>query len=65
MSNVPLTFASGLYDRMVALATGAVQVEGVDLKFVNIDSPREIFDRMSATQEFDASEYSSSEFVSR
>jgi 4,5-dihydroxyphthalate decarboxylase len=44
---------------------GTVPVEGVDLKFINIDSPREIFDRMSGSQEFDASEYSSSEFISR
>jgi 4,5-dihydroxyphthalate decarboxylase len=65
MSKVPLTFACGLYDRVVALATGAVPVEGVDLNFLNIDSPREIFDRMSGSQEFDASEYSSSEFISR
>jgi 4,5-dihydroxyphthalate decarboxylase len=65
MAKVPLTFACGLYDRAVALAMGAVPVDGVDLKFVNIDSPREIFDRMSARQEFDASEYSSSEFISR
>jgi 4,5-dihydroxyphthalate decarboxylase len=65
MSKVPLTFACGLYDRVVALAMGTVPVEGVDLKFINIDSPREIFDRMSGSQEFDASEYSSSEFISR
>jgi 4,5-dihydroxyphthalate decarboxylase len=65
MTNVPMTFACGLYDRAVALATGAVKPEGIDLTFVNIDSPREIFDRMSSTQEFDASEYSSSEFISR
>ena len=65
MSKVPLTFACGLYDRAVALATGAVPVEGVDLNFINIDSPREIFDRMSGGLEFDASEYSSSEFISR
>lgn len=65
MSKVPLTFASGLYDRVVELATGAIPVEGVDLNFINIDSPREIFDRMSGSQEFDASEYSSSEFISR
>lgn len=65
MSKVPLTFACGLYDRAIALATGAVPVEGVDLDFINIDSPREIFDRMSGSQEFDASEYSSSEFISR
>lgn len=65
MGKLPLTFASGLYDRMVRLATGAIPVEGVDLNFINIDSPREIFDRMSGSQEFDASEYSSSEFISR
>jgi 4,5-dihydroxyphthalate decarboxylase len=65
MSKVPLTFACGLYDRVVALANGTVPVEGVDLNFINIDSPREIFDRMSAAQEFDASEYSSSEFIAR
>lgn len=65
MSKVPLTFACGLYDRVVALAMGTVPVEGVDLNFINIDSPREIFDRMSGSQEFDASEYSSSEFISR
>ena len=65
MSKVKLTFACGLYDRVLPLYTGDVPVEGVDLKFVNIDSPREIFDRMSGTQEFDACEYSSSEFISR
>ena len=57
MSRIPLTFACGLYDRVVALATGAVQVEGIDLNFINIDSPREIFDRMSGSLEFDAHEY--------
>ena len=65
MSKVPLTFACGLYDRALPLATGAVPVEGVDLNFINIDSPREIFDRMSGGMEFDACEFSSSEFISR
>jgi len=65
VSKVKLTFACGLYDRVLPLYTGDVPVEGVDLKFVNIDSPREIFDRMSGAQEFDACEYSSSEFISR
>jgi len=65
VSNVSLTFACGLYDRVLALKTGAVPVEGVDLDFVNIDNPREIFDRMAARQEFDVSEFSSSEYVSR
>ena len=65
MSKVPLTFACGLYDRMLALHTGEVQVEGVDLNFLVDDNPRNIFDRMAAGLEFDASEFSSSEYVSR
>ena len=65
MAKLPLTFACGLYDRTLPLATGAVPVEGVDLNFINIDSPREIFDRMAGGQEFDACEFSSSEFISR
>ena len=65
MSKLPLTFACGLYDRMVALDTGEVQVEGVDLNFLVNDKPRNIFDRMAGKLEFDASEFSSSEFISR
>src|SRR4030088_3371614 len=60
-----MTFACGLYDRMVALYTGEVQPAGIDLNFVNIDNPRELFDRMVGKLEFDASEMSSSEYVSR
>ena len=48
MPNVPLTFACGLYDRMLALYTGEVQVEGVDFNFLVDDNPRNIFDRMAA-----------------
>ena len=65
MPKLPLTFACGLYDRMLALHTGEVQVEGVDLNFLVDDNPRNIFDRMAAAQEFDAAEFSSSEYVSR
>src|SRR5436190_1270804 len=65
MSKLPLTFACGLYDRMLALQTGEVQVEGVDLNFLVDDNPRNIFDRMAAGLEFDAAEFSSSEYVSR
>ncbi len=65
MSKVPLSFACGLYDRMLALHTGEVQVEGVDLNFLVNDAPRNIFDRMAGGLEFDASEFSSSEYVSR
>jgi 4,5-dihydroxyphthalate decarboxylase len=62
---VSITFACGLYDRMLALYTGEVRPRGINLKFLAIDSPREIFDRMSGRLEFDASEMSSSEFITR
>jgi 4,5-dihydroxyphthalate decarboxylase len=65
MAKLPITFACGLYDRMLPLYTKEVQAEGIDLNFLAIDSPREIFDRMSGALEFDASEMSSSEFVAR
>src|SRR5262245_24651883 len=65
MSKVPITFACGLYDRMLALYTGEAQAEGIDLNFLAMDSPREIFDRMGKSLEFDACEMSSSEVFSR
>jgi 4,5-dihydroxyphthalate decarboxylase len=64
-STLSLSFACGLYDRMLALYTGEVKPKGIDLNFIAIDSPREIFDRMSGRLEFDASEMSSSEFITR
>jgi 4,5-dihydroxyphthalate decarboxylase len=65
VSRLQLTFACGKYDRMEALRTGDVTVEGIDLNYVAIEDPREIFDRMGRRQEFDAAEFSSSEFISR
>ncbi len=65
MSKIQITFACGLYDRMLPLYTKEVQAEGIDLNFLAIDSPREIFDRMSSALEFDAAEMSSSEYVAR
>jgi len=65
MPALPITFACGLYDRMLALQTGEIKPDGIDLNFLVIDNPREIFDRMSNRLEFDACEMSSSEFVSR
>ena len=38
-SALRLTFACGLYDRMVPLYTGDVQPEGIDLNFLAIDDP--------------------------
>jgi 4,5-dihydroxyphthalate decarboxylase len=65
MSNVPITFACGLYDRMQALQTGDIKPDGIDLNFLVMDNPRQIFDRMTNGLEFDACEMSSSEFISR
>ena len=65
MSGLPMTFACGLYDRMLALYTGEIQPDGIDLNFLVMDNPREIFDRMSNRLEFDACEMSSSELISR
>jgi 4,5-dihydroxyphthalate decarboxylase len=50
---------------MLPLYTGEVAVEGVDLDFVVEDNPRIIFDNMAARQAYGASEFSSSEYVSR
>src|SRR5262245_60068422 len=65
MSHLPMTFACGLYDRMTALYTGEVRAEGIDLNFIAVNDPRELFDRMVARLEFDASEMSASEYVTR
>ena len=65
MPALPITFACGLYDRMQALQTGDIKPDGIDLNFLVMDNPREIFDRMSNRLEFDACEMSSSEYVSR
>lgn len=63
MSKLPLTFACGPYDRMEALKYGLIDVEGIDLNFIEIQAPREIFDRMVGAQEFDVSEMSLAEYV--
>jgi 4,5-dihydroxyphthalate decarboxylase len=65
MPKVPLTFACGLTDRTFALSTGEVQPEGLDLNFLAINHPRDVFDRMVGNYEFDASELSSSEYITR
>src|SRR5437763_7296257 len=65
MARLTLTFACGLYDRMLALYTGEVKPHGIDLNFIAMDEPRQIFDRMGRNLEFDACEMSSSEVISR
>lgn len=65
MPKPTLSFACSLYDRMVPLATGEVQPQGLDLNFLEVHHPRDVFDRMVANKEFDASELSSSEYITR
>jgi 4,5-dihydroxyphthalate decarboxylase len=54
-----------MYDRMEALRSGEITVEGVDLNYLAIEAPREIFDRMGGRAEFDVAEFSASEFIGR
>ncbi len=65
MPPLKLTFACSTYDRMVALRTGDVKPEGIDLAFKAIENPRTIFDRMGWNAEFDVAEFSSSEYITR
>jgi 4,5-dihydroxyphthalate decarboxylase len=65
MSNLPITLASGFYDRMHGLYTGDIKPAGIDLNFVVLDDPRQVFDRMGGGQEFDASEFSLSEHITK
>ncbi len=58
-----LSFACGPYDRMEALRGGEVAVAGIELDYIPIQAPREIFDRMVGSREFDMSELSLSEFI--
>ena len=65
MDNTPLSFACGLYDRMVPLAMGHVKARGLAVDFIDVQHSREVFDRMGGNLEFDASEFSSAEFITR
>ncbi len=58
MPPLRVTLACGPYDRTEALRTGVVRPEGIDLNYVAIQSPPEIFARMVANEAFDASEMS-------
>ncbi len=64
VTRLNLTYASCKYDRIEALRSGEVRVEGIDLNLMVFPSGRQIFDRMVGGQEFDASELSASEFIS-
>jgi 4,5-dihydroxyphthalate decarboxylase len=63
MPPITLTFASGPYDRMEALRSGALRPDGIDLRYLTLQ-PAEIFWRMLQYREFDISELSMSNYLS-
>ncbi len=63
--SVPITLACALYDRMLALYTGDIKPEGIDLTFKVEDFPRKLFDSAMAQQHFDVCEMSSSDYMTR
>lgn len=62
MTDYPLTVACGPYDHMEALSRGIVKPAGIDVTFLDIQSPPEIFARMIKTNAFDISEMSLSSY---
>jgi len=63
MKQLSVTLACGSYDRTEALRNGVVQPEGVELTYLAIQSPPEIFARMIKHQEFDVAEMSCSHYL--
>lgn len=63
MADIKLTIACGPYDRTEALKTGEVKPEGIDLTYIPIQSPPEIFSRMIDFKSFDGSEMSLSQYL--
>lgn len=63
MANLAITLACGPYDRMEGLRSGAVRVEGIDVTYVAIQSPPEIFARMIKNRAFDVAEMSLSHYL--
>ncbi|MBM2809849.1 MAG: 4,5-dihydroxyphthalate decarboxylase [Chloroflexi bacterium] len=58
-----LTLACGDYDRTHALLDRSIEPEGIDLNYLPINPPGEIFWRMLRHAEFDASELSLSAYI--
>ena len=63
MANLQLSVGCGPYDRTEALRNGLVQPEGIDLTYVPIQSPPEIFARMVKNTAFDVAEMSTSLYL--
>jgi 4,5-dihydroxyphthalate decarboxylase len=63
MAKLPLSLACGGYDKTQALIDGRVEVDGVDLNYLQIEPPGEIFWRQVRHTEFDASELTMSAYI--
>ena len=63
MKRLPITMACGPYDRMEALSQGLVPPEGIDLRYIGIQSSPEIFARMVKTRSFDIAEMSLAHYM--
>jgi hypothetical protein len=50
---------------MTALYTREVKAQGIDLNFTAVHHPRGLFDRQAKNAEFDSSELSASEYITR
>jgi len=62
VARLSLTLACGDYDRTLALRTGAVRPDGVELNVLTL-APEEMFYRMGRFREFDAAEFSLSTYT--
>ncbi|MPZ72563.1 MAG: ABC transporter substrate-binding protein [Nitriliruptorales bacterium] len=63
MSRLQVTLACGPYDRTEALRNGVVRPEAIDLVYVPVQSPPELFARMVHKMSFDAAEMSTSLYL--
>jgi len=63
MTNLKLSIGCGPYDRTEALRSGIIQPEGIDLTYVPVQSPPEIFARMIKNNAFDFAEMSTAMYL--
>lgn len=63
MASLQVTLACGPYDRTEALRSGEVRPEGVDLIYVPVQSPPELFARAVHKRSFDVAEMSTSLYL--
>ena len=63
MTRLTITLACRDYEHTRGLTDGSIPIEGVDLRFVSVSPPSQIFLRMLRSEEFDASEMSLSNYL--